>query len=580
MPDHPLVEGFRAGVSPPKELPLPEWAEANVWLPNSQHGSRYLASAIPAHADILEDFRDTETYEIAVVACTGFGKTTIFEVCNAFIVAEEPGDCLMVGQTEDMVRDWVKSRMRKVWETSPCTKALMPSGKDRFSLTNSSAIFRHMNWFAGAANETTLQEKSVRYTMADEPWQYKSGSIQFLLRRHHDRWNRKALLQSQAGIEGSEWSDFAHQGKWMDFHHRCPKCHEYQQFRWDAFQFEVVRDGNEELDWPAIYSTVRLRCQHCGLDFDDSEKNRREWAQGKYVWNGNRHVPNRITRNCSFLTVWRISWADVVKEWLIAQDAKRAGDLMPLQQIITQRFAQFWVEPSDTPILEMRGDPYRKQQYHEGGPWDGEAFRFLTVDVQKGHFWVVIRAWKLGGESRLLWEGRIDAWENISYLQDRYHVENRCVFIDARYDTDEVAKRCILQREKESAQPWNMTMGEDSDGNMVAIRKRRYRRVYSDYVRGRSMAGVVYRFIKFSNLLAKNRLAALMAGDGFGVPADVSRHYKAQIQSEKKVEKKPGKWEWQPVKKSHSNNHLWDCEVLQVVAACIFKVLESTTPVE
>ena len=67
-----------------------------------------------------------------------------------------------------------------------------------------------------------------------------------------------------------------------------------------------------------------------------------------------------------------------------------------------------------------------------------------------------------------------------------------------------------------------------------------------------------------------------MASDGFGIPVDVSKQYQSQMQSERKVEKSPGKWGWEPIKKSHSNNHMWDAEVMQVVAACLFKVMEST----
>ena len=80
--------------------------------------------------------------------------------------------------------------------------------------------------------------------------------------------------------------------------------------------------------------------------------------------------------------------------------------------------------------------------------------------------------------------------------------------------------------------------------------------------------------------LAKNMLARLINGDGFGIPVDASRHYHAQMQSEKKVEKAPGKWEWQPIKKTHGNNHLWDCEVMIVVGACILGVLKATIEVE
>jgi hypothetical protein len=287
-----------------------------------------------------------------------------------------------------------------------------------------------------------------------------------------------------------------------------------------------------------------------------------------------------VTFNPSFLTVWRISWAQVVKEWVLAQEAKKAGDLEPLKQCINQRFAQFWQEPSDVPVLEVTGDPYRKKDYHDGQAWDGEHFRFLTVDVQKGHFWAVVRAWKLGGASRLLWEGRVETWESLRYLQDRYHIENRCVFVDSRYDKDAVAKACIVQRQGHTAPPWNMLLGEDSEGYMIKVHTRRILRVFSSYVSGQTADGLPYRSIKFSNALAKNKLAALMGTDHFGVPVDASRSYHAQMQSERKVEVKPGRWRWEPVKKSHSNNHLWDAEVMQVVAASIYKVLESSVAVD
>jgi hypothetical protein len=517
-----------------------------------------------------------ETLEMAVVASTGWGKTTVFEVCHTYITAEDPGDTLHIGQTDTMVKDWVKSRMQKVWRSSPCSSRLLPS--DRQAMTNMSVIFPHMNWFAAPANETSLQEKSMRYCFGDEPWRWNPGMIGYLLKRHHDRWNRKALLQSQGGVEGGEWHGFAKLGKWMDCQHTCPSCEKDHRFTWEMFQYEEIKDGNDEFDWPAIFETVRLRCQSCGEEFRDTEKNRRKWAGGeRYLWNGNRHLPGRVTFNASFLSVWRISWSEVVKEWILAQEAKRSGDLKKLQQIINQRFAQFWVEPSDTPTLEQRGDPYRKKSYHEGEKWEGEHFRFMTTDVQKGHFWCVIRAWKLGGESRLLWEGKVVAWENLRTLQERYGLENRHLFVDARYEPEKVALECEKARTEEDNNPWNLLMGEGLGGYDQRVGKnRKVKRVYSDYVNTRSMSGMRYRFIKFSNLLAKNKLAVLMDSEGFGIPVDVSKQYQAQMQSERKVEKTPGKWVWEPIKKSHSNNHMWDCEVMQVVAACLFKVLVAT----
>jgi hypothetical protein len=206
-----------------------------------------------------------------------------------------------------------------------------------------------------------------------------------------------------------------------------------------------------------------------------------------------------------------------------------------------------------------------------------EDFRFLTVDVQHGHFWAVVRAWKIGGASRLLWEGRLETWDNIRYLQERYGLENRFVFIDSRFRPEAVAKEAHLSTKSNDMKPWNMVMGEEArQGYLKIIGEKKFKRMYSDYVNSKSSDGINYRFIKFSNLLAKDRLAALMGGETFGIPVDASRQYQAQMQSEKKIESAPGVWRWVPNKTgSSANNHLWDCEVLQVVAASIYKVLIS-----
>ena len=107
---------------------------------------------------------------------------------------------------------------------------------------------------------------------------------------------------------------------------------------------------------------------------------------------------------------------------------------------------------------------------------------------------------------------------------------------------------------------------------MKKFGEQRYRRIFGDYINCVSSAGKPYVIIPFSNLLAKDRLTALMGSGEFGVPVDASKGYHAQMQNEQKREVKPGLWRWE-LTKQHAPNHLWDCEVIGVVAACIFKVL-------
>jgi hypothetical protein len=315
-----------------------------------------------------------------------------------------------------------------------------------------------------------------------------------------------------------------------------------------------------------------LKCPHCGVDFEDTEYNRRQWAKCRPVWDEGRFMPERMTLRATFMTVWRYRWRDIAKEWILANEEKKSGQLDKLEQIITQRFASFWQPPSDTPRLTDTGDPYSKKEYHDGQPWDLEDFRFMAIDVQKGHFWAVIRSWKIGGQSRLLWEGRLETWDALRYLQERFRVENRAVFVDCGYQQEAVAMECLKSAKPSDPKPWNMTKGTEVDGYIKRYGDKKYRRIFGDYVNCVSSGGLAYQIIPFSNLLAKDRLAALMADGNFGVPVDASKNYHVQMQNEQKREVKPGFWRWEPVK-TKSAQHLWDCEVIGVVAACIFKVL-------
>jgi hypothetical protein len=137
-----------------------------------------------------------------------------------------------------------------------------------------------------------------------------------------------------------------------------------------------------------------------------------------------------------------------------------------------------------------------------------------------------------------------------------------------------VAKEAHKVTNSKDLRPWNMTKGEDAEGYIKQIGERRFSRIFSDFVPCQSSDGLKYKLIKFSNIRAKDRLSALMASGQLGIPTDASKNYHAQMQNEQKKEVSPGRWRWQ-LTKQHAPNHLWDCEVLQVVAACIVGALNS-----
>lgn len=583
----PYIYGLVTGAKPPDRLPLSELATKHVHLSGSQYGSKYDISVVPAHAHVLDTFQDPSVKEIANVAVTGFGKTTIFEVCTSYAVAQDPGDMLILGQTNTLIQDWMESRLLKVLKSSPWTRDFIPSGRYRNDAKKTQIIFKHMALFTGGANESNTQEKSMRYCFGDEPWMWKHGMIGEFLRRHHNRLNRKMLLQSQGGNEETEWHEFCKNGKWHDGHHLCPACEEYQPVSVDMLRFKKCTDTNGEYDWVAINESIRLVCPNCETEFEDTDANRRQWGKCKPVWNGNKHFPGRVTFSWTFLAVWTKTWAEIVRLWIMANDQKKHGNYEPLRQFINKEMGQFWEVPSDAPNLDTGGEAYSKAQYNEGERWDGEIWRDMQIDVQKVGYWVRIRAWKVGGEngveSRLIWEGFADTFQTLLHLQERFGIGNRDTFIDGRYNPDETVRLMYLHLGDDPSNHWNILIGHDNDkGYQFDVgtkqRPRKVWKIYSKYNHVVSSRGQRYKTIAFSNLRAKDALAGLMdAGNGaFGLPKDLSKNYIEQMQSETKKETTPGKWKWDKIKK-HYPNHLWDCEVQGIVGASIKGILKIET---
>jgi hypothetical protein len=304
-------------------------------------------------------------------------------------------------------------------------------------------------------------------------------------------------------------------------------------------------------------------------------------ASGEYISRNNNAKPGRIAATYPAMAVWWIDWSKLVMEWITAQDARKRFNLAPMRQFIQKRLAQSWVEPNETVTLNGATEAYRKKDYFDGEKWPEEHMRIMTIDVQENHFWALVRAWTIEGKSRLLYEGKVDEWEGLRMLCERMKVPNKCVFVDRGYRPETVALECRKAVTPSDPNPWNALLGEESNGYATKIGKRRVMKPYSSMQRARTTGGLFWKYIKFSNLLAKDTLTALMRHDSdmWQIPVDHSKAYKQHMENEVKREVSPGKWRY-IVSKPHYGNHHFDNETMQVVAASIFKVFAFDERVE
>jgi len=579
-----LLDAFCKGMKPPSDLNVVEWACKYVKLPQSARSPHFDIDATPWLREPMLWIADDENKEIVVMAPVGSGKTTMLEGVLPWIIAEEPGATLITMQTDDDARAWVDTRFHPSLKSNDKVAPLLPSGKQRGNFRKGEILFPHMPLHIGGANLANLQSKSIRWVYGDEVWIWKDGMLEEARRRTHDRWNSRVVLVSQGGSEGDQFDGAFQDADIHDFCFECPKCKERQTYQWKQVKFKHIKTEGEEWDWDAITDTVHYECanEECKEAFEDSAEVRRTLSMsGKYISRNNNAKPARKAATYPAMAVWWIDWSKLVHEWITAQDARKRMNVAPLRQFIQKRLAQSWVEPSETVSLKGATDAYNLKEYFNGEKWEEENFRFMCCDVQQDHFWVVIRAWSIEGKSRLLYEGKIDEWEGLRMLRERMKVPNRCVFVDRGYRPETVALECRKGMTPDDPNPWNALLGEESNGYATKIGKRRVMKPYSTLQRARTTAGLYWKYVKFSNLLAKDTLSALMRGEGAGwqIPANHRPEYKRQMENERKVEVSPGKWRYK-VSKSWVGNHLWDCETMQIVAASIFKVFSFDAHVE
>ena len=568
----PLSSGIDRGIKLAFAGSILEWAEEHVKFPASDRASRFDKGVAPWMNEPLLALSKDETTQVFIRAATGAGKTTMMETLACYIVGQNSGPTLFVGQTDDMVKDWTESRLLPIFRECSEVAKLFP--EDRHALRKTTIFFPHMALFAGGANMTNLQEKSMRYCIGDEVWRWKPGMIRELKARHHDRWNRKTLLVSQGWDEGHESDSEWNSGTREVWGWECEKCGNWHRYVWNDFRYERHADEAGEPLWDKIEESVFMECPSCSHRYSDTAATRRGLA-GRSSYRALN--PHAVRGHRSFempaYGVWWIPWFSMVREWIEAQDEKKVGNLEPLKQFVQKRKAQVWIEEVVSSLPDVKEGDYMKADFVDGNRINGEHRRFLAVDKQRDHFWCIIRAFRADGSSMLLHESRPLTWDGIAALAEQYNVPSRCVVIDAGYDTALVYEQCARRQ-------WTASHGSGQDGFWHNANKRRVRRFVSNIEAAQAGSdGMKCPYFFFSNEGVKDKLAALRQPDAlplWEVPGDVSPDYRKQMQSEHKrdivnsvTKQVQARW----VKIGSRPNHLWDCECIALASAMLAGVL-------
>lgn len=271
-------------------------------------------------------------------------------------------------------------------------------------------------------------------------------------------------------------------------------------------------------------------------------------AEGKFVVQN----PNAAKTKAGFHwnSLASMSWGELAEMYLRAKESSKRGDIEDLKNFYQKRLALAWGDLEEDFTLDIEPSGYRM-----GDEWEQEAavgaknaiippphenpnrirLRFLTVDVQMDHFFAVVRSWSATASSRLVFCGKLQTWEDIELLQEKYHIFPNLVFVDAGYSTFEVYRNCAKNK-------WTALMGDGRKEFPHKVGGKIAQRFYST-ARHSLVSDKKCRMHYWSNLGVKDTLARLRSnqdpesGATWEIPSDVPEEYVKMLDSEQRIKK-------------------------------------------
>lgn len=443
--------------------------------------------------------------------------------------------------------------------------------------------------------------KTLERITADESWAYKDD--EGWLEQIHDRqssynWQWQMFLPSSGQTAGSQLDQLWQKSTQRTWHVKCDCCGEYIPYVWKlpavngkvpaggiryASSEEVV-DKEGMIDWVKLRESVYYQCQLCEgrIEWSAATQDSRN-LEGKYIQMNLNADPDIEFFNYNALV--HRPWPELVTKWKESTIARSRGDLSKLENFIRKSLASAWSEADyiSDEIQESATGGYLLGDKWDTGDDKNIPIMFCTVDVQKDHYYVVIRAWCLiNGTlySRLIEREKVVSVGQIRDLADKWKLKQNGirgsrVFMDGNYNTIQIQRIA-------GENGWMVFRGDKAadfrhpDG---------LRRIFSDVqyldtgqgtenANGGSRYVGQVRFSKNSALSRLSLIRSIRSQDDklvWTYADDAGSVYQRQINAWHRISKTApdGKRFYDFINRDSKDDHYGDCEQQQVVCAAM-----------
>jgi hypothetical protein len=523
----------------------------------------------------MGDAHDPDVKEIFIVGPTQSGKSDNMIVAQLrYIAANMSKACMYVAAQQEKAEEFYIERIKRGMNCAEITKDLADKAQERAQVMDIGQAQIVLGWAAG---KDTFKMRPFDIIFCDELSSWKSVDLLDQARKRFATRPFSKLIgvsspdpmQKRPSEEDPIWIEYelGDQRKWFC---KDPVTGNDFIFEMSGVKWYAKEHPDDEWDLQRVKDTAYYITPD-GTRID--EKDRKRVVAGG-VWKATaKGLPGKRSYwfNQLLLPFECGQFGDIAKRFLESKGKGQESLRAFIYEVLVEKWKENVIETNRDVISARaghytRGTAITESAIHREKFGKASKGRYMTVDVQMGHLWWLVREWIYPGHSGLIDYGYAVNWRegegSIAELAKKYSVDRVGVDLGFAGRKEEVSTYCSDMNDF-------MLVG---DGKMRSSgMKATFIPSYQGTImQGQGMHGGQVMLIHFSPDSFKTKLWAMCSGQNkewytFDFPG---HDYLAQMRSERCVD---GHWD---TRNSHSQNHLWDCEVMQTVMARYHGVFE------
>lgn len=339
-----------AGMKPPDDLTVTEWAERNRRLSaeSAAEPGPWRTERTPYLREPMNAWTDPKIRHIVMVAASQVGKSEFLNNCIGYVIDQDPGSILFVHPTTIDAKEYSKLRIAPMIRDCPTLRKKVsdPKSRDSGNTILQKTYPGGILTMCGSTEAHALASKPIRYVLGDERdrWALSAGNEgdpwDLAMARQTTFYNAKSAEVSTPTVKNASAIEASYATGTMErWKSRCPHCGEYHEIQWADIRFEhdeIIVAGKKTYK----VRSVCYACPGCGCISTEAEMKR---APARWEAD-NPAAYEQGTRSFwlnAFVSQWA-SWESIILKYLNA-----IGSTRKMQVVYNTCFGELWEDRGD-----------------------------------------------------------------------------------------------------------------------------------------------------------------------------------------------------------------------------------------